>query len=96
MNTTTPEFDHNNKQLNNEYKHFIGKTILGIRPLYDEEIEDYCWYKDGGAIPMIIIFTDGSALIPSMDPEGNGAGHLIQDLTMVQKPVIRNIKKETA
>ena len=95
---TKSPYDHNNDYLNNEYKHFIGKTIIGIRPLHDEEMEDYGWHIGGGALPMVIIFNDGSALIPSMDPEGNGAGFLIQDLSMVQqtkKTVIRNIKDES-
>ena len=66
------------KILNKEYGSFIGKTILEIRPLRDSELGDLGWHGLVGFtdIPMVIIFTDGQALIPSQDPEGNGPGWL--------------------
>ena len=66
------------KILDKEYGSFIGKMVHTIRPLKESEIEDLGWngligFND---IPMVIIFHDGQALIPSQDPEGNGPGFL--------------------
>jgi hypothetical protein len=61
--------------IKNEYGHLTGRTIKGIRPLTDEENEDFGW--DGRwDVPFVIILDDGTALIPSQDPEGNGPGHI--------------------
>jgi len=57
----------------NEFGDFVGKTIAKIRPLTDTELKDLYWQGEEG---FVIIFTDGSCLIPSQDPEGNGAGWL--------------------
>ena len=64
----------------NEYGDLVGKKIASVRPLLPQELELFCWDADGrGGVAMVIFFTDGSALIPSQDPEGNGAGHLIYE-----------------
>lgn len=67
------------KIINQEYGSFVGKMIHSIRPLKDSEIKDIGWDELIGFndIPMVIIFTDGQALIPSRDPEANGPGYLL-------------------
>ena len=59
-----------------EFGSLVGKTIKTVRPLYKEECEDLAWEYDYEQEAMVIIFTDGTAVIPMQDPEGNGAGHL--------------------
>jgi hypothetical protein len=59
----------------NEFGEYVGKTIASIRPMTDKEVRGLGWevgYDDA----FVIVFTDGSALIPSADQEGNGAGWL--------------------
>lgn len=60
--------------LDAEYGMLVGKRVTKIRPLTDGELEDFYW--QGRGTGMVIIFDDGSALIPSADEEGNGPGHL--------------------
>lgn len=69
--------------LTREYGDLVGRTIIAIRPLTEEEMRIYFW--DGGnhhgTIPMAMVLDNGWRLIPSCDPEGNGAGHIfIEDL----------------
>ena len=67
------------KILTKEYGSLIGKMVHTIRPLKESEISELGW--DGlvgfNDIPMVIIFHDGQAIIPSQDPEINGPGFLI-------------------
>lgn len=49
-----------------------GKTVAGVRYMTDEEVESFGWYK----CAPIVLFTDGSALIPQSDDEGNDSGAL--------------------
>ena len=60
-----------------EYNSFIGKKIVQIRPLRKTELDDLAWHCSYSDIPIVIIFEDGQALIPSSDPEANGPGFLI-------------------
>ena len=70
--------------ITNEFGAYIGKTIATIRPMTKKEVEDMAWSYDYDEA-FVIIFTDGSALIPSQDPEGNGAGFLFTaDVTPVR------------
>ena len=50
----------------------VGKTIKETRYMTDEEAEKFGWYKK----PLIIIFTDGTYIMPMMDDEGNDGGSL--------------------
>lgn len=79
-----PTYDQRKKWLSSEYGAFLGKTILDIRPMTKDEHSEFAWdyeREDG----FVIIFTDGSVLIPSRDPEGNGAGFLFVAKVMVPK-----------
>jgi len=72
-----------------EFNHLVGLRIVGVRYLTQEETEASAWYSS----PIAIELSDGSALIPQQDDEGNDGGALWianskgkQDLI----PVIRN------
>lgn len=52
----------------------VGKTIDSVREMDKSDMEAYGWYtRDVG---VIVVFTDGTFMIPMMDPEGNGPGFL--------------------
>ncbi len=62
--------------VNREYGGLVGRTIKTVRPLSLSEVADFMWDGHSGAVPMVIILDDGTALVPSQDPEGNGPGHI--------------------
>lgn len=57
-----------------EFGSLVGKTVQSVRPMSPEEIAGMGWEYDMD-VPWVIIFSDGTALIPSADPEGNSSGH---------------------
>ena len=64
------------KWQNSTRKLLVGKTITHVRYLKDEEMEGMGWHYR----PAVIIFNDGSMLIPQSDDEGNeGGAMLFQD-----------------
>lgn len=48
----------------------VGKTIKEVRYMTEEECKQMMWYNR----PLVIAFTDGSWIFPSMDDEGNDGG----------------------
>jgi hypothetical protein len=50
----------------------IGRTIMEVRYLTDEEMESLGWYEKS----LVIIFENGEFIFPSADDEGNNAGAL--------------------
>jgi len=65
-----------NNYIQREWGSLVGKTVKTVRPLTKDECLDMMWdYEREDAF--VIVFTDGTALIPSQDPEGNGAGFII-------------------
>lgn len=66
-----------NHFIQSEYGSFLGKTVFQIRPLRQSELQQFGWTASSRDCPMVIIFSDGQALIPSCDPEGNGPGFLL-------------------
>lgn len=58
------------KWQNSTRKLLVGKTVRNVRYMTDDEIENFGWYK----APIVIIFTDGSMLVPQEDDEGNDGG----------------------
>jgi len=50
----------------------LGKKIVGVRYLLDEEMENLDWDEKC----VVIILDDGNMIFPSRDDEGNGAGAL--------------------
>jgi hypothetical protein len=71
---TIPHFD----LIKAEYGSLVGKTVVAVRPLMADELENLFWF-DGGTVAFVIFFSDGSFVIPSSDAEGNGAGSLIYE-----------------
>lgn len=61
--------------LRKEFGSIIGRTIKSIRPMFEEELDGFGWYR-GMDIPFVIILDDDTVIVPSQDPEGNGPGHL--------------------
>lgn len=51
-------------------KLLVGKTIRQVRYLTEKEMEDCMWYKN----PLLIEFTDGTAILSQSDDEGNDGG----------------------
>ena len=50
----------------------VGKTIKDCRYMTDKEMQESGWYKS----PLVIIFTDGTAMYASADDEGNDGGSI--------------------
>ncbi len=57
------------KWQNHARKLLVGKTISHVRYLTKKEMGDY-WYKN----PLLIEFTDGTAILSQSDDEGNDGG----------------------
>jgi len=68
MNTQT--FDVRKRWIDLANKTLVGKTIAEVRYLTDEEMKGMAWYCN----PPVIIFTDGSYILPMRDDEGNDGG----------------------
>lgn len=61
-----------------EFGDLKGKTVALVRPLTKPECEQFAWDYNYDSDAMAIFFTDGTVIIPSQDPEGNGAGFLFK------------------
>ena len=55
-----------------QFNHLVGLKIVGVRYLTKEETDANYWYSS----PIVIELSDGSALIPQSDDEGNDGGAL--------------------
>jgi len=53
-------------------KNLVGKKIVGVRYMNDEEVKNHAWYRAA----LVILLDDGSYFYPSADDEGNDAGAL--------------------
>lgn len=84
------KMERNTKQLKKKWsaaisKVLVGKTIKEIRYLTDQEQEQFDWLDSS----VVIVFTDGSWIIPMSDDEGNNAGAMMtSDPKMETIPVI--------
>lgn len=56
-------------------KELIGKTIVAVRPMSDEELEGEMWDRSAKT-PIVLVLSDGTLLYASRDGEGNGPGML--------------------
>lgn len=63
--------------IHREFGWMVGKTVADVYSLSSDEILEMGWYESWGQVPFIVEFTDGTCIIPSSDPEGNGPGFLI-------------------
>ena len=55
-----------------QFNYLVGLKIVGVRYLTKEETDASAWYSS----PIAIELSDGSALIPQSDDEGNDGGSL--------------------
>ena len=53
-------------------KSLVGKKVTDITYMTEDQCEENLWYNR----PVVIIFDDGSYIIPLSDDEGNNAGAL--------------------
>ena len=60
------------KEWAKKFNPLVGLRIVGVRYLTQEETEASGWYSS----PIVIELSDGSALIPQQDDEGNDGGAL--------------------
>ena len=67
--------DHS-QYIKEEFGCLVGKTVIEVRQLREEELDNMCWDDSYGSPAFVVWFDDGTHFIPSMDPEGNGPGHL--------------------
>ena len=54
----------------------IGRTIVKVRELNNEELDLFGWEQDSRSVPVVYILDNGLGFVPSQDPEGNGPGHI--------------------
>jgi hypothetical protein len=64
------------------FKNIVGATIEEVRVLSDAEIAEMDWQGDPH-LAYTLYLSNGLALTPSRDEEGNGPGHLIIEGTEV-------------
>ena len=58
-----------------DYNNLIGRTIVAVRIMNKEELDEMDWY---GHAPVLIL-DDGTEIVASKDYEGNGPGVLFID-----------------
>jgi hypothetical protein len=59
-----------------EWGGLVGRKIVKVRAMQQEEMDLFGWYESMGSVAIVIHLDDGTLLVPSADPEGNGAGHI--------------------
>jgi hypothetical protein len=74
--TETDDYTRRVAYVEKEWGELVGKTIKTVRPLTRTEAQEFYWEYENNYEAMVIIFTDGTIVVPSADPEGNGAGFL--------------------
>ena len=74
----SPQQIHREREeyITSEYGSLVGKTVALVRPLTKSESSMLAWEYDYDREAFVIVFTDGTAVIPMRDPEGNGSGFL--------------------
>lgn len=73
---TVHEYTRRVDYIQREFGSLQGKTIALVRPLTEAECKQFAWEYSFEDNAMAIFFTDGTIVVPSQDPEGNGAGFL--------------------
>lgn len=72
----TKEWLEKKAYIERDFGSLVGKTIKSVRPLNEYECELFAWDFKHEDYAMAVVFTDGTVVVPSQDPEGNGAGFL--------------------
>ena len=69
---------------NKKAQSLVGRKIIKVRYMTDEEQKDFCW----NCKPICIQLDDKEWLFPSTDDEGNDAGALFSSDEKYEFPVI--------
>jgi uncharacterized HAD superfamily protein len=72
----TNEWLAKKEYIERDFGSLVGKTVKSVRPLNEHECELFGWDFKHEHYAMAVVFTDGTVVVPSQDPEGNGAGFL--------------------
>jgi hypothetical protein len=73
------------KYIQDEYGKMVGKTIVGVRPLSDDEKADLMWDDHHSEVAFVVVLSDGTFFIPMSDDEGNGPGALLTGQTATSR-----------
>lgn len=76
MARTKVTYEEKRAYITRDFGQLVGKKIVGVRPMSENECEMFAWDFDYNDYAMVLICDDGTAIIPSCDPEGNSAGFL--------------------
>ncbi len=76
MPRTANTYKDKQEWVKRDFGSLVGKTVKEVRPLTERECEMFAWDFQFEDYAMVVVFTDGTCVIPSQDPEGNGAGFL--------------------
>lgn len=76
MTTTVDWREQSRTYYADEAKVLVGKKVVLVRPMRPEEITLFGWEDYNSEHAIVILFDDGTAIIPMQDPEGNGSGVL--------------------
>jgi hypothetical protein len=68
-----------------EYGKMVGKTIVGVRPLTQDEKADLMWDDYHSEVAFVVVLSDGTFFIPMRDDEGNGPGALLTGQTATSR-----------
>lgn len=52
----------------------IGKEVVEVRSISDEELEENGWGHEQWSDAVVVVFENGTKMYPSADTEGNGSG----------------------
>ena len=70
-----PAFPPTNYAADEARKSLLGKKVILVRALTGEELNGLDWQYDAD-LAIVLVFDDGTLVLPMRDPEGNGAGFL--------------------
>lgn len=59
-----------------EAQQLVGKKVVAVRPMTSEELSESYWDSHDSEKALVIVFDDGTVVIPLRDDEGNGPGVL--------------------
>ena len=66
------------KYVKEEYgDHLIGRTIVDVRLMTQDEIDQFGWHSTPFDVPFVVWLDNGTWFIPVRDPEVNGPGDLM-------------------
>ena len=68
----------NDQYVSEAYGRLVGRTIVGVRPLHQTEMEMMAWSTHSNApVGVLFVLDDDTIVVPMSDPEGNDPGFLL-------------------